>query len=237
MDERERLTCMDPELMLRFLPGKPSERKLRLFGLACCRRVWHLLPSERWERLVEVGERFVDQAASRDEFNSVWWRVSTAPPSPGGYLGELILRELIEVANGIGVADFNPRRALAVAEAAANAVAKVADERTDAEANACPPRDAERAAQSGLLGDLFGNAFRPVALDTAWRSSAVLGLAQAAYDDPTLPAGTLDPERLAILADALEEAGCDQAELLGHLRSNGPHVRGCWAVDLLLGRS
>jgi hypothetical protein len=49
-------------------------------------------------------------------------------------------------------------------------------------------------------------------------------------------AGRLDPTRLAVLADALEEAGCADAELLGHLRGPGLHVRGCWAVDSLLGR-
>jgi hypothetical protein len=53
---------------------------------------------------------------------------------------------------------------------------------------------------------------------------------------PQLPAGQLDPTRLAVLADAVEEAGCTDADLLGHLRGPGPHVRGCWAVDLLLGK-
>jgi hypothetical protein len=51
-----------------------------------------------------------------------------------------------------------------------------------------------------------------------------------------LPAGTLDSARLAVLTDALEEAGCDNADLLAHLHSNGPHVRGCWVVDLILGK-
>ena len=62
----------------------------------------------------------------------------------------------------------------------------------------------------------------------------MVALAQAAYDERELPAGTLDTTRLAVLADALEEAGCVQADILGHLRGPGPHVRGCWAVDLLL---
>jgi hypothetical protein len=61
-------------------------------------------------------------------------------------------------------------------------------------------------------------------------------LAQAAYEQRELPAGTLDVARLAVLADALEEAGHDQVDVLGHLRGPGPHVRGCWAVDLLLGK-
>jgi hypothetical protein len=61
--------------------------------------------------------------------------------------------------------------------------------------------------------------------------------AQAAYDERHLPAGTLDNVRLAILADALEEAACTSEEMLSHLRGPGPHVRGCWPVDLCLGRS
>ena len=61
-------------------------------------------------------------------------------------------------------------------------------------------------------------------------------LAEDAYEERELPAGTLDVTRLAVLADALEDAGCDQADLLAHLRGPGSHVRGCWAVDLLLGK-
>jgi hypothetical protein len=62
-------------------------------------------------------------------------------------------------------------------------------------------------------------------------------LATAASDNRILPAGTLEPARLAVLADALEEAGCDNADILNHLRNSGPHVRGCWAVDGCLTRS
>ncbi|MGL4554267.1 MAG: hypothetical protein ACRC33_24145 [Gemmataceae bacterium] len=66
-------------------------------------------------------------------------------------------------------------------------------------------------------------------------SPDILPLARAACADRLLPAGTLDPARLAVLADALEEAGAS-GDLLAHLRSSGPHVRGCWALDLVLGR-
>jgi hypothetical protein len=87
-----------------------------------------------------------------------------------------------------------------------------------------------------LIRDIFGNPFRPAALDPAWLTAPVLALALAAYEERTLPAGTLDASRLAVLADALEEAGCDNAEVLMHLRSPGPHVRGCFPVDLILGK-
>jgi hypothetical protein len=65
----------------------------------------------------------------------------------------------------------------------------------------------------------------------------VVALAQAAYDQRELPSGQLDIARLAVLADAQEEAGCTDADLLNHCRQPGVHVRGCWAVDLLLGKS
>jgi len=80
-----------------------------------------------------------------------------------------------------------------------------------------------------LLRCVFGNPFRPVVVGRTWRSAAVMGLARGIYADRAF-------DRLPILADALEEAECDDADLLTHCRSDGPHVRGCWAVDLVLGK-
>jgi hypothetical protein len=91
-----------------------------------------------------------------------------------------------------------------------------------------------------LLRDIFRNPFRAgPEIDSvclAWQGGTVARLAQAAYDERQLPEGTLDPARLAVLADALEDAGCTDTELLGHLHSPGPHVRGCWALDAVLGK-
>jgi hypothetical protein len=95
----------------------------------------------------------------------------------------------------------------------------------------------EASAQATLLRDIFGNPFRPVSFNPAWRTPTVVALATAAHDNRILPAGTLDTDRLAVLADALEDAGCDNAEILDHCRGDGPHVRGCYVIDLLLGRS
>jgi hypothetical protein len=91
-----------------------------------------------------------------------------------------------------------------------------------------------------LLRDVVGNPFCPVVISPAWltwNDATVALLAQAAYDERQMPMGTLDNGRLAVLADALEEAGCTCEDVLGHLRGPGPHVRGCWAIDLCLGRS
>jgi hypothetical protein len=89
---------------------------------------------------------------------------------------------------------------------------------------------------AALLRDLFGNPFRPVALAPAWVTLTVLSLARAAREERYLPGGELCAARLAVLADALEEAGCTEADLLRHLRGPGPHLRGCWALRALLGK-
>src|SRR5262249_13111573 len=87
---------------------------------------------------------------------------------------------------------------------------------------------AEWAAQAALLHDIIGNHFRPLTADPAWRTPKVVSLARAIYDGR-------DFERMPQLADALEEAGCADAALLDHCRRPDGHVRGCWALDLLLG--
>lgn len=87
-----------------------------------------------------------------------------------------------------------------------------------------------------LFHDVFSDAFRPVAVDPAWLTPTVVTLAQAAYDERLMPSGVLDTARLGVLADALEDAACTDA-ILSHLRSPGPHVRACWALDLILGKS
>jgi hypothetical protein len=83
-----------------------------------------------------------------------------------------------------------------------------------------------------LLHDIFGNPFRQVAAASswlAWNDRTVTKLAQASYDERRF-------KSLPILADALEDAGCDNADILAHCRDPGPHVRGCWVVDLLLAK-
>jgi hypothetical protein len=101
---------------------------------------------------------------------------------------------------------------------------------------------AERIFQADLLRDIFGNPFRPLPPFApnllAWNDGLVRRLAQSAYDDRQLPSGHMDPAHLAVLCDALLDAGCPaDPEVLRHLRGLGPHVRGCFAVDLILGKA
>src|SRR5262249_4358937 len=91
-------------------------------------------------------------------------------------------------------------------------------------------RAGRRAGPPALLPGRFGNPFRPAACDPAWRTPTVRRLAEAIYDERAF-------DRLPILADAVEESGCTNADLLGHLRGEGPHTRGCWALDAILGKT
>ena len=82
---------------------------------------------------------------------------------------------------------------------------------------------------ASFLRDIFGNPFRPVTFDPAWRTATAVGVAETIYADRTF-------DNLPVLADALQDAGCDHPDILTHLRGPGPHVRGCWALDLVLGK-
>jgi hypothetical protein len=88
----------------------------------------------------------------------------------------------------------------------------------------------EDRALANLVRDVFGNPFRPVEIDSQWRTTNVAALAQTIYEERAF-------ERMPILGDALEESGCDNTDILNHCRQPGEHVRGCWVVDLLLGKS
>jgi hypothetical protein len=81
-----------------------------------------------------------------------------------------------------------------------------------------------------MLNDIAGNPFRPVEWQPAWQTADVVGVARGIYDDRAF-------DRLPVLADALMDAGCADEQVLSHCSSAGPHVRGCWVVDLALGKS
>jgi hypothetical protein len=227
MTEAEWLVCEDPRPMLELLGRKADSRKLRLFAAACARRLSHLLDDERSRRALELAERYADRGKkgppSRNELRQAEleaWRVAHAMNNGPDYSRYNAARSAMEAA-----ASTPLRAAQGAAEHAAHAVSAPR-----------PQRSKERAAQADLLRCVFGNPWRPSTLNPAWLTPAVVSLAAAAYNERNLPAGTLDANRLAVLADALEDAGCTDADLLSHLRSPGPHVRGCWAVDLLLGK-
>jgi len=223
--EAEWLACADPAPMVEFLMGKASDRKLRLFACTCCRRVWHLLTDARSRRAVEVIERYVDGLATEKELDAA----SDAAIFAADELNASSLPAAIVAASSA------PEYATAAegytAHAAACAIAY--SNYGDVTPGTLDPL--ECVAQSALLRDLFVP-FRPVTLDPAWRTPTATALATAAYEERHLPAGILDTQRLAVLADAIEYAGCTDEQILAHLRGPGPHIRGCWVIDLLLGK-
>jgi hypothetical protein len=230
MTEAEWLVNSDSLEMLSLLEssGRPSERKARLFVAAVCRRIWDLLEDGRSRGAVEVAERFADGLACARELEA-------AHAAAGARNRELVAWEPLEEAASVAVDVCCPTAADVAFKAAMNArQARSAVEQPDF--SHCL-WTGEEEAQCALLRCLFGNPFRPVALVRAWLTPSVTTLANAAYQERALPSGPLDPHRLAVLADALEEAGCADADILGHLRGRHLHVRGCWALDLVLGRS
>jgi hypothetical protein len=218
MTEAEWLSCTDPEALLGCVKGGASERRLRLFACACVRAAWPWT-GEPDHPAVAAAERFADGQEDADGLLGV----RNAPWSPHTF-----------------GARFGPAKAIVVRAAATATTSPAAwsAARNAADASAriegAPPEYPQ--GQCDLLRDIIASPYRPAAVCPACLTPQVVGLARAAYDRRHLPSGELVPARLAVLADALEEAGCDQADLLGHLRGPGPHVRGCWAVDLVLGK-
>jgi hypothetical protein len=241
--EAEWLACTDPEKMLRLLYPGLSARKFRLTQCAFLRHLWHLLTDVRSRQAVAVAERVADGATSEQQRTAAHADALAAFVAarddrysgrhPLFYLGPVAAADYAASSCEADLrAYIPPGRAECFSRLELMYLAALPDgpglEGLEARR--------ERAAQAEVLRDLFGNPFRPVTVSPACVTPQVAALAQAAYEHRDLPSGHLDPSRLAVLADALEDAGCDQADLLGHLRGPGPHVRGCWAVDLLLGK-
>ncbi len=84
--------------------------------------------------------------------------------------------------------------------------------------------------QVAFLRDIFGDPYNPVTFDTCLRTEAAVGLARGVYESQ-------DFAPMPVLADALEDAGCADPDILAHCRGPGPHARGCWVVDLVLGKA
>jgi hypothetical protein len=209
MTEPEWLQATDPQPMLEYLWGRASKRKLRLFAVACCRRVWPQLDDEQSRRAVEEVERYVDGRATTQELRVAHgsaWKAWGMPARTA--------------ASDASVVDGESFRADHVASHAAWATPG----RT---------RAGERQAQAQLLRCIFGPLpFRPITLGPSWltwHSGLLVSMARQMYD-------SRDFSDMPVLADALEEAGCQDQDILGHCRSGGEHVRGCWVVDLLLGK-
>lgn len=230
MTEQQWLSCEDPSKLMAVLwdDDRSTERKFGLFAAACCRRVWPLLTGVGLRHAVELAERFADGAADAEELAKARMQL------PRLWAGGTAAKEVASEAAATTLTRLGPGLALFVARAVARAVW------VGAKTGAVARWDDEGAWQCDALRDLFGPlSGRPRPPDAAWLEwdrGVVIRLARAAYEVRLLPSGELDHARLAVLADALEDAGCTDDVLLSHLRSATPHLRGCWAIDLLLGK-
>lgn len=247
MTEQEWLTCTEPQKMLDFLRGKASDRSLRLFSCACCRRIWHLLSERRGRKAIEVAERYADidrETIPLELFEEDLGLIIMSLENESENLMASATTAADEAQTSAAFAAVQCVTLTGEAGAeytSANVISAIFHEATAASApSAAAARVAERDKQAILLRDIFGNPFRPIGIDPPslhWNDAVVVRLAQAAYEERILPAGTLDNTRLLILADALEEAGCTDGQILTHLRSSGKHYRGCWVLDMVLGKN
>ena len=218
MTEAEWLTS--DELAALMEAANLDGRKLRLFAAACARALWHLFQDEASRAAIVLSERSADQVVAEADLDRASGEAERAFED----------QDLLDPGNdpkvsAASVASYASNPSLTKGSVVADVALTTAE---------ILGGNSERVVM--LFRDVVGDPFRRVCLDPAWLTPTVVLVAQAAYDERILPVGELDAARLAVLADALEDAGCADA-ILSHLRSPGPHVRGCWALDLVLGKS
>jgi hypothetical protein len=249
MTEEQWLSAEEPYAMLRHLRQhgglsrmQGGRRLQRLFACACCRRAWHLFGDERERRVIETAERAADGKASRQELADAAAGAASlvrerdgdfvrgAPPQGSPEWNEAVVRRMLAYAVQSVASNWLSYSAGGPAMSVPAALSYWAARQTPAAQGEV--QQAEMRRMAGLLRDLFGNSFRPPpAVDAAWAKAnggVVARMAQAIYDGHCFG-------DLPALADALQEAGCADAEVLGHCRG-GEHARGCWLVDRLLGK-
>ena len=200
------LTATKPESMIQFLRGIASDRKLRLFGSSCYRSRWrHVTVSELYWDILRASESYADREITKKKFKYIKKRLPE-------HVGPAVWGAAWEVAS---------RSAHRCSGTTLNAPTLSGSTWSD------PQFPEQVAIQCLLLRDIFGNPFRPINVDPTWLTSTVISLAHGIYTDRAF-------ERMPILADALQDAGCDNEDILSHCRQPGDHVRGCWVMDLLL---
>jgi hypothetical protein len=205
--------------MLLGLPVTVQNRKLRLFALACCHRIEARLTHHHGRQALIrqaliLAEKYTEGLAADEEMKDLSHRFQdeyNARFAASGEGWDATNTTDLDAAYHMIIKVFPANTALSVMGAAQD------------------PAE-ERSIQCLLLRCIFGNPFHPYTLDPCWLNPTVKDLAHSLYSDRRF-------EDLPILADALEEAGCQEQSVLEHLRSPGPHVRGCWPLDLILGRA
>jgi hypothetical protein len=199
---------------------KTALRKQRLFATACCYRLWDHLKDERSRKAIEASEKFADGMINKKALIAA--RISAtaaarkAPEPPVNSGVSWTPEDAAQILANLNVSDMLIACTARVLYATANLGLRT--------------RRAEEAEQAKLIRDVFGNPFRPAVFDASWRSDTVLSLAKGMY-------GSRDFSAMPVLADALQDMGCEATDILNHCRDESiPHVRGCWVVDLVLNK-
>ncbi|QEG27365.1 hypothetical protein GobsT_21190 [Gemmata obscuriglobus] len=224
MTEEEWLACNDPGALIPLSWERNQKRKVRLFGCACCRRIWELLIHPTSRSAVEIAERYAEGNAERSELDRAAEgarRASELAHNGGEPFSSLVYARP-------GAYESAAHAAYTLARPSRPAGWPLMRETAEAASDAAG-RVTERAEQIALVRDIFGNPFRPISLAPEWRTPTAVALALRMYDARNFDA-------MPILADALQDAGCENGDILNHCRGNQPHVRGCWVVDLILGK-
>jgi hypothetical protein len=224
MTEAEWFASDDSFAMLDAISADSSDRKLRLLAVACCSHVreW-MYGGKHSVTAVAVAERYADGLATSGELEVVRGRVREEldlhPGEPeydpafwacDPYIKDSIYRTM--------------------SYAISNALRRLHEDLCWSNLQIQDINRQERSFQACTFRDIIGNPFRPVAVDPSWLTSTVVALAGGIYEERAF-------DRLPILSDALQDAGCADPAVLNHCLAAGPHVRGCWVVDLLLGKA
>jgi hypothetical protein len=235
MIEETWLSCSDQNKMVEFLMGKVSDRKLRLLGVAFCRRMWHLIPEGPCRDAVRIAEDFADGLANDTERKEFRKRAQE-PLSPS-----LAERNAVTAVYYLNekTAGKQPCFVTCAAAIARTASAPYQESRKKSFPIYRSAYCAAKRAEARLARCVFGNPFRPLPSAAPWLARGgddLRALAEAVYTKRRLPQGTFDPGRIRELLRALKAADCSDPAILTHLRGPGPHVRGCFAIDAILGK-
>jgi hypothetical protein len=215
MTHAEWIAAATPGPLLRFVGGRPGDRKLRLFAYACCRSIQHLIPAGPCRTALEVSLRFAEGQATAAELAAA--RSAAVPAAAAAGRHAAAAWAATETANE--AAEFAARTAAAEAAEQVRRINPAAAVE-------------EEAAQAGFLRDIVGDPFGP-SYGRYLRELA--GGTEAEEIAAELATGAM-AEQMEELAEALERLGRMPPSIVDHVRSPGPHVRGCWVLDLILGK-
>jgi hypothetical protein len=222
MTEIQWLECTNPHAMLDYLTDCDDHRRFRLFACGCSRHAALKWTGESGATFIEIAEKYADGQATKEEVNRQRESVRSLLGSFRRHEQEG--RSWYSIITQLASESFTAM--------SANGVYFTCKTIKAFERGPDGSHIQEGRGFANIIRDIFGNPFRPSTIDPAWltwNNRTVPKLAQTIYDDRRY-------DIMPILGDALEDAGCNDEQMLEHCRGPGPHVRGCWVVDLILGK-